>query len=356
MAQRTKVAILGGGAAGATAACALTATRELSERYQGDALQIGWRMGGKGASGRNGAVAQRIEEHGLHIWLGFYDNAFALMRRVYEELDRSAGAPLATWRNASIPCDTLVLSERWRGAWVGHQVCCPRNELTPGDERPHGFWTVVERAAAALLGRWLHNFQELPRSSGATPCPCPRGPRASRPSSSSKLVAGRRLLPTACSNSPTWSPVVPTSKPVTVHRSSLVSSVRSAIGFGPTDTAAERLDHNGVRFLFVLADLVASTLSGIVEDELLERGFGAVDDEELRAWLARHGAHELTLNGPVVRGLYDLDFAFEEGDVTRPNIAAGKALQAMIRIGFFYKGAILWKMQAGMGDTIFAPF
>ena len=353
MAERTKVAILGGGAAGATAACALTATRELSERYEVTLFQIGWRMGGKGASGRNGAVAQRIEEHGLHIWLGFYDNAFALMRRVYEELDRSAGAPLATWRDAFIPCDTLVLSERWRGAWVGHQVCCPRNELTPGDERPHGFWTVVERAAAALLGRWLR----LARTSPELRCHAlPLPAWAARIAAELEFEAGRgaafaahRLLELAY--------LVARRPDVEAgHRASIVARLfRAFRDWFWTHVAAERLDHNGVRFLFVLADLVASTLSGIVEDELLERGFSAVDDEELRAWLARHGAHELTLNGPVVRGLYDLDFAFEEGDVTRPNIAAGKALQAMIRIGFFYKGAILWKMQAGMGDTIFAP-
>ena len=39
----------------------------------------------------------------------------------------------------------------------------------------------------------------------------------------------------------------------------------------------------------------------------------------------------------------------------RPDLAAGKALQAMIRIAFEYKGAVLWKMQAGMGDTVFTP-
>ena len=49
--------------------------------------QRGWRLGGKGASSRgdNG----RIEEHGLHIWLGSYENAFALLRECYAELDRA---------------------------------------------------------------------------------------------------------------------------------------------------------------------------------------------------------------------------------------------------------------------------
>ena len=35
----------------------------------------------------------RIEEHGLHIWLGYYENAFRLLRECYAELgaDRAAG-------------------------------------------------------------------------------------------------------------------------------------------------------------------------------------------------------------------------------------------------------------------------
>ena len=54
---RTKVAVLGGGAAGLAAAS------------------------GRGAHGR-------IEEHGLHVWFGFYRNAFELLERCYAELER----------------------------------------------------------------------------------------------------------------------------------------------------------------------------------------------------------------------------------------------------------------------------
>ena len=28
----------------------------------------------------------------------------------------------------------------------------------------------------------------------------------------------------------------------------------------------------------------------------------------------------------------------------------------MLRVAFDYHGAIMWKMQAGMGDTVFTPF
>ena len=50
-----KVAILGGGVGGMTAAFELTATPELRERYDVTVYQLGWRLGGKGASGRNAA-------------------------------------------------------------------------------------------------------------------------------------------------------------------------------------------------------------------------------------------------------------------------------------------------------------
>jgi len=78
---RTKIAVLGGGAGGIAAAFELTATPELRERFEVTVYQLGWRLGGKGASGRNAAAGNRIEEHGLHIWFGFYDNA-GLLRTI----------------------------------------------------------------------------------------------------------------------------------------------------------------------------------------------------------------------------------------------------------------------------------
>ena len=71
-------------------------------RYDVTVYQMGFRLGGKGASGRG--VAQRIEEHGLHLWMGFYENAFALMRECYAELDRDPETcPIVTWRDAFEP-------------------------------------------------------------------------------------------------------------------------------------------------------------------------------------------------------------------------------------------------------------
>src|SRR5690606_146372 len=66
--EKIKVAVLGGGVAALTTAFELTSTEELRAKYDVTVYQMGWRLGGKGASGRNRAVANRIEEHGLHIW------------------------------------------------------------------------------------------------------------------------------------------------------------------------------------------------------------------------------------------------------------------------------------------------
>ncbi len=49
-------------------------------------FQMGGRLGGKGASSRNDAYGDRIEEHGLHLWLGYYENAFRMIRTCFEEL------------------------------------------------------------------------------------------------------------------------------------------------------------------------------------------------------------------------------------------------------------------------------
>jgi uncharacterized protein with NAD-binding domain and iron-sulfur cluster len=112
---RERIAIIGGGMSALTAAYFLT-DPSLGGRYQVSVYTMGWRLGGKGASGRNAALHDRIEEHGLHIWFGTYHNAIALMRRCYAELGRPAGAPLATFDEAFKGQRRVVLTEMVGGA------------------------------------------------------------------------------------------------------------------------------------------------------------------------------------------------------------------------------------------------
>ena len=152
---KKEIAILGGGVGGLTAAFELTATPELRARHSVTVYQLGWRLGGKGASGRNAAHNNRIEEHGLHVWFGFYDNAFRLMRDAYEELGREPGTPLATFDDAFKPCNQLVLYDRQGSGWVGLPFDCPTNQMSPGDaDALPTFWEIAAEACGWALMGW----------------------------------------------------------------------------------------------------------------------------------------------------------------------------------------------------------
>ena len=95
----------------------LTATPELRDRFDVTLHTIGWRLGGKGASGRNPDKGLRIEEHGLHIWFGFYDNSFNMMDRAFKELAALGPDKLfRTWQDAFKPCHNIILWEEYRRA------------------------------------------------------------------------------------------------------------------------------------------------------------------------------------------------------------------------------------------------
>jgi glycine/D-amino acid oxidase-like deaminating enzyme len=68
-----KVAVIGGGCASIAAAFELTRP-EHGGKYDVTVYQMGWRLGGKGASGRG--AAGRVEEHGLHVQRNLRPNAF----------------------------------------------------------------------------------------------------------------------------------------------------------------------------------------------------------------------------------------------------------------------------------------
>lgn len=147
-----RVLILGGGVAAMTCAFELTSQPGWRERYEITVLQMGWRLGGKGASGRNAAYGQRIEEHGLHILLGFYDNFFGVMQRCYDELGRSPDAPLPTWPEAVEHQDLVVLMQRYGDGWHPWPIRFPRNGAFPGPENPDvSVWDDVVMLVEALV-------------------------------------------------------------------------------------------------------------------------------------------------------------------------------------------------------------
>ena len=129
--DRVKVAVLGGGCGGLAAAWGLSAMPALRERLDVTVYQLGWQLGGKGASGRAPHAAgaagrgRRIEEHGLHIWFGFYEHAFAMMRSAYAESGLAAGDDW--WRTGFEKCDSVCLyDQRDDATWARQTIQLPR--------------------------------------------------------------------------------------------------------------------------------------------------------------------------------------------------------------------------------------
>jgi uncharacterized protein with NAD-binding domain and iron-sulfur cluster len=239
--------------------------------------QRGWLLGGKGASTRDDEG--RILEHGLHVWPGYYDNAFRVLRECYEELDRTRtdpGCPIRSWSDAFVPAPAIGVFEHVGDDTIPWLAQFRTNDRVPGD--PGGRDDDLGDLARRLLGL----AQDMARSA-----PGRVGPRV----------------------------------------------------------------ETGI-------DLALTVSRGIAADGLLrEPGvFGRVDDEDFRAGLRRHGARSATMDGGIVRGMYDLVFGYRDGDKAKPEFAAGLGVFLAVRMFLDYKGALFWKMAAGMGEIVFAPF
>ena len=119
-----------------TAAWNLTNVPGWQERYEITVYQMGWRLGGKGASGRNAAENHRIQEHGLHMWMGFYENAFGMMREVYEYCGRKQlmpDSPFHTYEDAFSPVDVISVIENIHGKAYPWTAIFPETDSWPGE-------------------------------------------------------------------------------------------------------------------------------------------------------------------------------------------------------------------------------
>jgi uncharacterized protein with NAD-binding domain and iron-sulfur cluster len=305
--------------------------------------QRGWRLGGKAASSRG--PHGRIEEHGLHVWLGSYENAFTLLRECYAELDRPGtdpDAPVQTWDQALIPADHLGLAERWGADWLAWQGTFSRNDELPGEPGSTG----REMTALDFLQRMLRllvDFAESirdPLPHGLVLSGSPSPPAGSRGADAVARAAIAALL--ALTEAP------PAGSAATELLGRILDAIRGVLDY------EDRPDH---KRSWLLMSMLTATARGILVDKLITdpRGFRAINDEDFSDWVLRHGAHQDVLESPLIRGLYDLVFAYEDADPRRPAFGAGLAVFLTGLVLFEYKGAIFWKMTAGMGDIVIAP-
>ena len=381
--RKKKIAILGGGLGALSTAFYLT-RRGQRDRHEVTVYQMGWRLGGKGASGRDRTRHDRIEEHGVHVFMGMYHNAFRLMRACYGELKRPLRHPLSrcfpgiTSEPAFKPHHTATFWEdRGLGRWSPWHI-----EFSKGPRRP-GRPGAVEPSLLGLLVRLIRlvrsdfdkHRQYFPQHEAR---PTERPAALALQESWSRI--GRMALRARCR--------VPVLKPP----SSLSLVEKAAWRLTPRRVRAEgALDERLGEMCAVLDDfyetemvplqaagpeatggleddeakakrrhrLLLSTaiviLRGILRDRVISEGFDHLDDEEFTAWLRRHGASNAVADSAIVKSLYELGLGFAPANRQQPMMGAGTTLRSAMRIFLDYNGGIIWKMQGGMGDVVFAP-
>ena len=110
------------------------------------------------------------------------------------------------------------------------------------------------------------------------------------------------------------------------------------------------------RRIWELIDLLCANIRGLLVSGLQGHDdFSSLDEWSYVDWLRMNRVSSRTLRSPIVRGAHDLGFAYRDGNARAPQIAAGQAINAGCRFFFTYKGALFWRMKAGMGDVLFAP-
>ena len=364
-----KVAVIGGGCASVAAAFELSRP-EHQGKYEITIYQVGWRLGGKGASGRG--PADRIEEHGLHIWFGFYENAFRLMRECYAELNRDPRrVRFADWRDAFSPEPLIGIFDRTReGTWQSRISYFPPADGLPGDPLTENnpftikayFIRTIEMARVLLRAAAKHtvgtsdtrrtsNFDaDRQRESSFTTAvlleQTARMIKYGIGATITGVIEALGILQALLSTMSNYA-----DSRLLQLMEAIASSARSIL-----QPMVESDDE--VRWIWEISDLTLATMVGIVRFGLLTdpRGFDAINEFESREWLRVNGASESSLNSAMVRGLYDLAFGYHHGDTSQPSVAAGQAIRGAFRMFFTYRGSLFWKMRSGMGDIVFAPF
>jgi len=366
--KRIKVAIVGGGCAAIATAFELTRPEQRGQ-YDVTVYQLGWRLGGKGASGRG--AAERIEEHGLHVWMGFYENAFRLLRECYAELGRDPRTcPVADWRDAFIPDPQVGVADLGRdGRWMHRTAGFPPADGLPGDplavKNPFTVRSYLMHTVALLrtLIMDVHTDQAASGPAGAAAAMDDAG--ESQAGSSRDAVVGRiaeifryGALSTGAGLAGAVGLLSIVLKSLPTYPQNVVLDLLERIAATTRDRleALVTSDEN-VRYKWEIIDLVIAIMVGIVRHGLIyhPKGFDAINDYECMEWLRLNGASEKSTRSAFVRALYDLAFAHGK-DGPQPGLAAGQAIRGSLRMLFTYRGSMFWKMRIGMADAVFAPF
>ncbi len=308
--------------------------------------------------------------------MGSYENAFRLIRECYAELKRDRRkCRIADWQDGFSPAPFVGLAERSRsGTYWNFLSYFPPGDGLPGDPLSENdpFTVTSYLARTASILRTLLLAVQAGRSSrvpsGATgntsDARCAtqsKGKTVEAPGEFSTRIA-RLLGLGAIATTAGLIEAVEILETAFAPRSILpvdgIARLLELIASSARRQLESLIENDPeLSVLWQGIDLAMAAMRGILRFGLVSdpQGFDAINDYDFREWLRINGASERSLDSAFIRGAYDLVFAYEGGDYSRPRHGAGVALRGALRMLFSSRGSIFWKMHAGMGDTVFAP-
>lgn len=378
---KRRIAILGGGLASLAAAYELTSYDGWQDRYEVTLYQIGWRVGGKTSNGFG--PGDRIEERGIHIFQGWYANAFRMVRDAYHYMEEHALAPdspLQKWNQAFVPDDATLFTEfdADAGRWTNWPVLFPYNDKLPGEAGPPPIGEILGEAVgllaelllgspyeqqqgclSALVSDWVIDrfftppweksapdwWKHLKAATEERRDASPR--RELRWLEHAKVLLNDMMTDASVRLGPFE---ISALRAATFLFSGVVELLRL---IGPDDLAKNsRLAH-----IVVLAEYGLANLRGILNDVYDEGShsfdFHRINKYDYREWLLSHGLPAKLRDSAPVRFIYCGCFHNRYYEV-QGQLAADMGVRSLMA-SVTYRGSLVWKLVAGTGGSLTAP-
>jgi uncharacterized protein with NAD-binding domain and iron-sulfur cluster len=385
--SKKEIAILGSGVSALATAFELTDYEGWQDHYDITVYQMGWRLGGKTASSRG--VHGRIEERGIHIFQGWYENAFRIVKEAYAEREAQNLAPhnpLKTWRDALVQDDATLITE-WNPTlrkWTSVPIVFPNNDEVPGTSGHPPISDLINKAVALVLEMiigtpyedeidghswwpdWLkkkffydphandflhgelkkHSWWDDLKSEVEEAFTNLKG------ATTAKLITwardeANRLLERAESGDEEWFQ----------SYQKLLPILQKIFKWLEKIIDGELNKHPQANLLVALVEFAIVNLKGVLEDvydpKTHKFEFSRINKYDYREWLRKHGASERVLACGIVKFMYYGSFA-NRVDHSQGRLAADIAVR-MTLLSVSYKEAFVWKFTAGTGDSLIAP-
>jgi uncharacterized protein with NAD-binding domain and iron-sulfur cluster len=374
--NRKKIAVLGGGIGALTTAFELTETPNWQDQYEITVYQQGWRLGGKCASGRDmrPEFGRRIYEHGLHLFAGFYHHAFDVLTRAYKALERPPEHPNRTVWDAFTGLDAVTLVNQYPQP-DGSVECVPwyvnlePNSLVPGE-------ASSAPTVADLIRIMVGQLIKFEPPTGAFSAPTTvinrgddRAPPAATEDDGSPLHQAFNWAMKLVDHVAERVVEEVAEVAIKLMMRTIVKQIENHLAAiaAKEDTVAER---QVIDNFLMTAYLVQTVIQGVLEDDVLIKGWNSIDDVEFSDWLYKHAViiardykHEddpyarakALIDWSPVRAIYDYVFGYLDGDPNKRAIAAGTGMRGTLKLILNYRGHIFYTMRGGMGDVVIAP-